>query len=213
MQLRPQELEEQSYHRAAGWHQGNPGCDGQPRLPRGVVVVECSSALSSLALEESNRVAITQRGGIRIILEALSNPMSHVGVLEECFRALGILVCKNNNIKVTIAQEGGIRIILGAMSNHMSHVGVLEQGFALLSNLTVKNDNKQVAIAQQGGTRAILEAMRNHRSHALVQEKSCWALLHVWRSKQGMQRQIKQAGGKRQSGARWQPQRHFCSQA
>ena len=82
--------------------------------------------------------------------------MSHVGALEECFQALGILACKTNNIKVTIAQDGGIKIILGAMSNRMSK----EQGFALLSNLTVKNDHNQVAM-----TTWLLGTARRHRSN------------------------------------------------
>ena len=99
---------------------------------------------------------ISSLGGVELVLSALGNHSSHVGIQDYGLRALANLavngslgcggccdVCGDGmstmagENKVLIASLGGVELVLSALRNHSSHASVQASGLRGLTNLAV----------------------------------------------------------------------------
>lgn len=145
------------------------------RRYRGNVVVQEQAAkmMRSLAeMNERNKAAVREEGGVGDLVEAMRIHKDHTGLQKEACGALGSLARLNDKNKQAIARQGGIQVVVDAMDSR-NHIGALEQACWAIRNLAANNENNKRAIAQAGGIEKLVAALRCGEAGAAVSAAVC----------------------------------------
>jgi hypothetical protein len=132
------------------------------------LLMAACSALRNVSVNATNRVAVTNEGGIPIMVEAF------IGCDKESFQALcceilGCLAYDNENNRCLIAESGGIQAVVSAMGQSTESVTLHAEVCKTLRNIATNNPTNCQLIVKTGGLSQIVDFMKQHPSSPTVQ--------------------------------------------
>eukprot|EP00548_Thalassiothrix_antarctica_P008093 CAMPEP_0194151706 /NCGR_PEP_ID=MMETSP0152-20130528/49368_1 /TAXON_ID=1049557 /ORGANISM="Thalassiothrix antarctica, Strain L6-D1" /LENGTH=1314 /DNA_ID=CAMNT_0038855743 /DNA_START=114 /DNA_END=4058 /DNA_ORIENTATION=+ len=140
-----------------------------------LVVERALTTLWSLAIYESNQIAIANAGGIDMVVNGMMAQITNAKVQQQASGCLCTLSLNSRN-KTLIREAGGVDAIVYAMWAHFESEVVQAEACRALSNLALNVATQEVMIATDGEINNIIAAMRRFPDSEKCQEYSCLAL-------------------------------------
>lgn len=151
-----------------------------------------------------NRISVSQKGGIDILLNVFRYHSADASVMEHACVALWNMSANGTVIlavfvvlwltsvhnRIAIVQKGGIDVLLNVFGQHSANAGVMKEACYALANMTLNGviafcafftataDNR-VAVAHKGGIDLLLNVFRQHSANAGVMKEACFALWNI----------------------------------
>ena len=142
------------------------------------VLERAFTTLWSLAVLDSNQVAIANAGGIELVVNGMMAHINSDMVQKQACGCLRILAANSRNNEL-IREAGGIDAIVYAMWVQYESEVVLSEACRALSSVVVDVHTNEAVIASDGEINAILSAMRCFPDSMKLQENACVALRNL----------------------------------
>ncbi|XP_029500735.1 armadillo repeat-containing protein 6 [Oncorhynchus nerka] len=149
------------------------------------------SALRAIAGNDDVKDAVTNAGGVQLIVIAMNRHMGNAQVCEQGCAALSVVALRKPNNCQVIMEEGGALAALLAMKTHPDEVNVQKQGCMLLRNLVARMTHFNQPILEMGAEALIAQALAAHRdcgdlAKAALRDLGCQVeLRELWTGKKG----------------------------
>eukprot|EP00516_Mucochytrium_quahogii_P000838 CAMPEP_0203744552 /NCGR_PEP_ID=MMETSP0098-20131031/584_1 /ASSEMBLY_ACC=CAM_ASM_000208 /TAXON_ID=96639 /ORGANISM=" , Strain NY0313808BC1" /LENGTH=2433 /DNA_ID=CAMNT_0050632097 /DNA_START=311 /DNA_END=7609 /DNA_ORIENTATION=- len=120
-----------------------------------------AKTLGILAMNEENRKAIMEAGGLEAIIQALNGDNVDPEFLAAAIHLLNQFA-KNDYFKEQICKLGGIEALILIMLKFMDHLQVVEKCMSTLANLAFNSKRNMAEIMKYNGVDAVQKAMSKY---------------------------------------------------
>lgn len=128
-----------------------------------VVQVAACQALTKLALDADNEVALAELGGIDAILSALMTHFECPDVQTAAWQALQNGTCQAALQRLSLDTAGGMQVLLHAFQQHAPHNATAAcAAAATVANLCVANPTRTSRVVQANGIVLLAQQLQHH---------------------------------------------------
>ena len=156
---------------------------------------EACWVLGTLAINDEQKSAIAEKGGLRAIILAMYLLETNAEFQATCLEVTNHLVDDHMLNKVVVCELGGISPIVTAMNEHSANTRVLGLAIMLLANIAADCGVAKTMIIEAGGIAAIFSAMMAHKASAEIQECGCGFIANLSCSNNTAKFMVSQSGG------------------
>eukprot|EP01027_Heterolobosea_sp_BB2_P007410 GEZU01011033.1.p1 GENE.GEZU01011033.1~~GEZU01011033.1.p1 ORF type:complete len:424 (-),score=53.45 GEZU01011033.1:278-1549(-) len=135
-------------------------------------------ALGNLAIADENKKAISDLGGLLLILKAIRTFQDSADVLDYAFYVLEEVSFGDSSNQEIITNAGGLDLIMKVVQKHPTHVKIQEEACGTLYNLLQFEPN-HLKFTKKGYVKVMLQILQQHTGSPSVMKEGLQLLGYV----------------------------------
>ncbi|XP_065368304.1 armadillo repeat-containing protein 6 homolog [Calliphora vicina] len=143
-----------------------------------VILADLLLTIGTLAVRQELCTTVDEAGGIKLVLQVMSNNINAVRLNREALKLLRALA-GHDTVKSHIVQQGVAPTLKELLHTHMANEKLVMAALGCIATLTLRVKDNSKILFDTGISECIVESMRLHQKNKIIQRNGAWAIRNM----------------------------------